>query len=818
MFQLLCMKNYYMSKEKDEFPETGKKNRIGRFNLLKILSSYRTMMALLALYAITMAIATFIEKNRGAEFVKTTIYYSLPFILLHYMLVINFVMITIKHNLLKSRKWGLLLVHFSFIVILLGALITHIFGREGILHLREGDISAHVHVQTSHGHRNVMLLPFHVELVKFTLTRYPGSTSPSSYESELLVHIDGTTRHERVYMNNVLDIKGYRFFQASYDADEEGTVLSVNKDVAGRTVTYAGYILLFIGSILCLTGRNGRIRTLYRQLNNQNLNHVLPNPTESIKNQKSKIKNCLIALLLCFSGQVMADVVPESMSDAVQHYVVSPAHAKRFGSLTAQSTNGRMIPVNTFSSEILRKLYRDTKIGRMNSDQFLLSLLTLPEMWMHVPLVTYSNDEVANYFSLPRKKCAYLDFFRDDGTYKLQIKLNEAYRKTPSERTAFDRDILKLDEQANILHQLFDYQMLHLFPKPDDPQQKWYAPGDDLSEFSGMDSVFVSRIFPWYLSEVQNSLHSGDWSKPNEVLDMILTYQTAKNNVPEFDLKKIALELKYNRLDFFWWSKFGYLLSGGLLLIFSFLLFLGIKPLGGWIVKLSGAGVLLVFLFHTAGMGMRWLIAGYAPWSNSYETMVFLSWAAVFAGLLFARRSPVTFSLATLFAGVILLVSGMNWMNPQISPLVPVLKSPWLMYHVAVLMAAYGFFGIGFLIGLFNLCTLSFFRREKLTDLVRELTIITEIALIVGLILMTVGSFMGAVWANESWGRYWGWDPKETWALITIIVYAMVTHLHLARKWYSLRLFNLCSVLAFASVLMTYFGVNYLLSGMHSYG
>ena len=235
-----------------------------KINLHKIISSYATMIVLLALYAITMAVATFLEKAHGAEFVKMTIYYSLPFILLQYLLVMNFIMITIEHKLLKSRKWGLLLVHFSFIVILLGALITHIFGREGILHLREGEISNHVHVQTTHGHRSAMLLPFHVELVKFTITRYPGSTSPSSYESELLVHIDGTTRHERVYMNNVLDVKGYRFFQASYDADEEGTILSVNKDVAGRTVTYAGYLLLFIGSILCLTGKNGRIRTLYR--------------------------------------------------------------------------------------------------------------------------------------------------------------------------------------------------------------------------------------------------------------------------------------------------------------------------------------------------------------------------------------------------------------------------------------------------------------------------------------------------------------------------------------------------------------------------
>jgi len=229
---------------------------------MKILSSYTTMMVLLALYAIIMAIATFIEKAHGAAMAKMMVYYSPLFILLQFFLIVNFVLIADRYHLLKSKRWGLLLVHFSFVVILLGALITHLFGKEGILHLREGEISNQIHVQSHESYT----LPFHVELVKFTITRYPGSASPSSFESELLVHVDNTIRHERVYMNNVLDLKGYRFFQASYDADELGTVLSVNKDVAGRTVTYAGYSLLFVGSILCLTGKNGRIRRLMKEL------------------------------------------------------------------------------------------------------------------------------------------------------------------------------------------------------------------------------------------------------------------------------------------------------------------------------------------------------------------------------------------------------------------------------------------------------------------------------------------------------------------------------------------------------------------------
>jgi len=766
---------------------------------MKIFSSYITMVVLLVLYAISMAVATFIEKSYGAELAKVAIYYSPLFLLLQFLLIVNFVMIVIRRHLFKLKRWGLLLLHFSFIVILIGALITHLFGKEGILHLREGETNNRIMVQTNHGH-DALILPFQVELVKFTLTRYPGSMSPSSYESELLIHADGTTRHERVYMNNVLDIKGYRFYQASFDTDEKGTILSVNKDVAGRSVTYTGYFLLFIGCIACLFGENSRLRTLYRQL------------------------LVSISLLLAFSLPASADETPKSMADAVQKFAIPPAHAEKFGALPVQSTNGRIIPMNTFSSEILRKLHKSTRIGKLNSDQFLLGLLTMPEMWMHVPLITYSNDVMAGYFSFPQKECTYADLFSEDGTYKLQEELNESYQKMPAERTRFDKDIIKLDEKANILNQLFEYELIRLFPSEGDLHQRWYAPGDDLSEFSGQDSLFVSQIFYWYLSEVRSALKSGDWSKPNEALDMISTYQTEKNNVPEFNKEKIRIELKYNKLDFFRWCKIGYLSLGGLLLLFSFSLFFGKKShtkCTKWIIRLLGIGVLIIFHLQMLGMIMRWKIGGFAPWSNSYETMIYLAWATIFAGLLFSRRSPITFSLATLFAGIILFVSSLNWMDPQINPLVPVLKSPWLMFHVAILMASYGFFGISFLIGLVNLLMMALIKKEKLAayyGLLRELSIVNEIILIIGLILMTIGTFMGAVWANESWGRYWGWDPKETWALITIIVYVIVTHLHLLRKWYNLWLINLCSVIAFASVLMTYFGVNFFLSGMHSYG
>jgi len=568
----------------------------------------------------------------------------------------------------------------------------------------------------------------------------------------------------------------------------------------------------------------------------------------------------VIGLLVDLSGQPRTDIMTGSITDVVQKLAVPQAHAGRFGAIPVQSANGRIIPLNTFSSEILRKLHQNTRFGQLNADQFLISLLALPEMWMRIPLITCSNETISAFYDLPANKYAYLDMFYEDGTYKLQQKLNEVYRKAPIERTGFDKELIKLDEKVNILHQLFSYQLIRLFPKKDDPDQFWFAPGDDLSVFSSHDSSFIANVFDWYLSEVKEALKSGNWSNADETLKKITTYQTANNNIPGLNVQVISLELKYNKLEIFRWCKIGYLSLGGLLLLCSFISLFGINPRNKKIgtlnnshrhaelvsksphfqeiaghtrndgnatnrvfssplmVNILGVCILIIFLFHMTGIAMRWKIGGYAPWSNSYETMVFMAWVVVLAGWVFVRRSPVTLALATLFAGIILFVSGLNWMDPQINPLVPVLKSPWLMFHVAILMAAYGFFGISCLIGLCNLLLMALLRNNHYTGVIRELSLINEISLNFGLILMTIGTFMGAVWANESWGRYWGWDPKETWALITMIVYAMVTHLHLLRKWDNMWLLNLCSVVAFASVLMTYFGVNYLLSGMHSYG
>lgn len=425
--------------------------------LKRLISSSTTTIVLLLVYGAGLAIATFIEKYQGSEVARSVVYCSPLFFLLQFLIVLNWLAIVIRQRSLKMRKWGMLVTHGAFILILLGALVSHLYGEEGILHLREGETSNRFAVRHA-GEVTYHTLPFSVELINFTLTRYPGSSSPSAYESELLVHLDGEVISERVYMNNVLDVKGYRFFQASYDQDEQGTVLSVNRDVAGRTITYTGYAVLLLGLVLCFVDRRSRFMLLSRRL-------------------KELRCSFFLMLLTLSSLTVHAGETSVQAREAVLKDVIDSGHAARFGALPLQSGRGRVLPVNTFSSEVLRKLHKSDSFYSLNSDQFLLSVLTMPERWTYIPFIAVPGKELSDFYQLPSGQCAYMDVFDADGNYKLQKKLEEAYGKMPAARTRFDKDLIKFDEQINIFHQLLNWQLLNLFPKEDDPQHTWYAPG-----------------------------------------------------------------------------------------------------------------------------------------------------------------------------------------------------------------------------------------------------------------------------------------------------------------------------------------------------
>lgn len=752
--------------------------------------SWRFALILLVVYAIALAVATFIEKVQGTSVARKLIYNQPIFYLLQLLMVIQFIVIGIRMQLWKQRKYGICLFHVSFIVILTGALVTNLFGFEGIVHIREGETTSQLHL-TDGTHE----LPFTIHLDDFKLLRYPGSHSPSSFESFLTISSDSDTRAEHIYMNKVIYEQGYRIYQSSYDSDEQGTVLSVNHDGWGTGITYIGYLLLLVGMLLTVVDPKSRFRQLARQLKK-----VVP-----------------VLLLCCLPSCLSAQ---EVISNQLEKNTIPVAQAEEWGRMQIQCPTGRIEPINTYTSKLLRKLYRSETFEGLRSEQVIFGFLINPFYWSNIPFIRQSNKEMARELKLPSDKyIRFSDLFDEEGRYVIADAVERAYSRPVSERSRIEKDLLKLDEKANILYSLQQGQMLAFFPLPEDVDGKWYSPGDDLKEFSGRDSMFVSKIFPWYLAESYNALRTGDWSASNEVLSMMNVYQQKRTTTGLLTDKQISWELFYNRAELFFWSAVGYMTVGLLLLLVSVWFLLKSKRWLRVVTIVLMVGVVVLFLLQTFGIGIRWYISGRAPWANAYESMVYVAWATVLAGLLFIRRSSMTLALAAFFAGIILFVANLNFMDPEITPLVPVLKSYWLMIHVAVITASYGFFGMSFLLGLLSLGFMASDKKSVLLNPhIRELRIINEISLNIGLYLLTAGIFLGAVWANESWGRYWGWDPKETWALITMIVYAFVLHARFISYLRSDYAFSVMSVFALASVLMTYFGVNYYLSGLHSYG
>ena len=652
-------------------------------------------------------------------------------------------------------------------------------------------------------------LPFSLYLKDFELKRYPGSNSPMSYSSEVVVK-DGTNDpgfDYRIYMNHVLDYDGYRFFQSSYDTDEKGTILSVNKD-PGKIPTYIGYFLLGLGFLLNVINTNSRFRKLAKLIDN-----------ESTKGGKKVA--ALIAILLLglnFSSLKAEDFLPR----------ISKEHADKLARLIVQSPDGRMKPFDTLSKEVLNKIHRGESIGSLNSNQAMLSIMVTPDFWRNEKIIALGQskelkkelgvDENARYASFD-------EFFKatkDGGSeYKLTKFAEIANRKHPGSRNTFDKDVIKIDERLNVFYMIFIGEIFKIFPKQDDPSNSWYSPASAMMYFSPKEAELVVGMMREYFSAVDAATKDNDWSKADAALEKISAYQHKYGAAVMPSEKKIDIEILFNKFQVFDRLTPIYLLAGLALLLFVFVKMLAPKVQINGIVKAVYIINLLAFLAHTAGLGLRWYIAEHAPWSNAYESMVYIAWALGLSGIIFAKRSPIALALTSILAGVTLFVAHLSWMDPQITTLVPVLQSYWLTIHVSIITASYGFLGLCALLGGFTLLLIILQNKKKpnaeIARNITEATRINEMAMILGLSLLTLGNFLGGVWANESWGRYWGWDSKETWALVSILVYAAVLHMRFIPRLNNQYAFAVASFFAYWSIIMTYFGVNFYLAGMHSY-
>ncbi|EJO9684417.1 cytochrome c biogenesis protein CcsA [Campylobacter jejuni] len=651
-------------------------------------------------------------------------------------------------------------------------------------------------------------LPFDIYLRDFVLDRYPGSMSPASYASEITVKNNNENFDYRIFMNNVLDYDGYRFYQSSYDQDEKGTVLSVNKD-PGKIPTYIGYFLLCLGMFMNFLNPHSRFRTLARLINKDTLKHA---------------SVIIFILLLSFGSE---KTFAQDLNLTLP--VVNTNHAKALATLIVQkSADGRMVPFDTLSREILEKIHQSDSYKGQNSNAVMLSMLVDVDKWQMEPFILMSQnqavrDAIANILEIPSTKyISYKDFFDENNRYKLQKYVENANRKNPNARGVFDKEIIKLDERANVVNLVFSGELFKFIPVQNNPNNVWLAPFSAVTTLKGDEGHIVLALIQNYFSAVENAFKDGNWTRADEGLKFIKEYQEKIGYKVMPSKTKVEMEIFSNKAEIFVKLAPVYLIAGFLLLILVFSKMVVPNLKISFIFKVVYVLNVLAFVIHTVGLGLRAYLSGHAPWSNGYESMVYIAWALSLSGIFFSRKSPIALSLTSILSGVVLMVAHLSEMNPQITNLVPVLNSYWLSIHVSVITASYGFLGLCALLGIFTLFLMCFLKKDGKYNLnilrnITEATRINEMAMIFGLCLLTVGNFLGAIWANESWGRYWSWDSKETWALVSILVYAAILHLRMIPKYCNQFVFALWSMFAYWVIIMTYFGVNYFLTGLHSY-
>lgn len=876
----------------------------------ELFASLYVAIPLMAIYAILIAVATFVENDYGSNVARALIYNTWFFDVLHIWILLCLVGVIIRYKLLKQKKYASLMLHLSFILIIVGAGVTRFFGQEGMMHIREGERSStytssenylnvlvstkdskyDIHIPTNISYisnkaldetiyfgdnsfhikstsitkmnndkkdnttiieatidyknksyplqliggngvgqdslvslddgTNVIIswgskdvdLGFSITLNKFILTLYPGSMAPSSYKSEITLNDGDFKMPYEIFMNNTLDYKGYRFFQSSYDPDGKGTYLSVNKD-PGKIPTYIGYFLLIISSIYILFAKNGRFQKLSRFLASQ------------------QIYSIIFLSLLVFNTNLLADEGIDSsanIAEKIKNFKqLSKEQASKFGELQVQTMDGRIEPLDTLAADLVHKITGENDFLGLSNDQIILGMLVYPNDWKSIKMIKISAPKLKEIIGIPENQdhASFLDFFitqnkEDDiNNYKLKNYIEDADRKSPNMRDKFDEDVIKVNERLNIAFSIYSSQYFRIFPIPNNGST-WASPMEMIL-YGGKDlSSKIGDLVNDYFLGIDEGLKNNNWQKADSTLQKIKAYQKefSDKNIYLSDYK-LKAEIFFNHADIFKQLILPYILVGILMLILVFVYIFNQKETIKKILRFLYYITAVLVLIHLVALALRWYISGHAPWSNAYESMIYIAFAAGIAGVVFFRKSYLAISAATFLAGISLFVALLGNMNPQITNLVPVLKSYWLNIHVSVITASYGFLGLCFLLGIITLILFVIRNNNhKIDSTINSITAINEMAMIFGLLLLTVGNFLGAIWANESWGRYWGWDPKETWALVSIGVYAIILHLRFIFKKNLQYIFATSSVVGFASVLMTYFGVNYFLSGLHSYG
>lgn len=717
--------------------------------------------------------ATIVESSKGTAFVRQHIYTSAWFVVLWAALaVVAAVYIVLRKN--KSNiSTSVLMVHASFMVILLGAFTSWNMAESGTIHLRQNETTSTMKDEEG----KTKELGFEVSLKNFNVVNYPGTDAPMDYVTMLTAN----TQEIKVSMNNIGSFNGYRFIQSGYDSDMQGTTLGVYHDPWGIGITYTGYALLFISLIATMVSKKTRMRHLYRK-------------ALSLQGAKAWAVTALLAVS-SFATSANAQEMVKIDGDI----------ANDFGKICVLY-NSRITPINTVATSFVTKLCGKPTWDGLSSNQVFAGWIFDVPYWETVKMIEIKEKKAQELLGINGKWASFDDFWDNYNNYKLDAPLKKAYKDGD---TKLQKQLRDADEKFNIIRMLYGGEMLKMFPYAGKQgHMQWFAPGQPLGnlKLDEKELVFIKKSMD-YLAE---SIITGDKARAEEIAKKIYSYQHVRGKAVVPTKFRIYTETFYNKTNA---QRLPVMLYLTLSLVLAIVSTLSLNNGKQKKTRLVSSVLTWVMLIHTTLLlALRWFVSGHLPMSNGYETMQFMAWATLIVTLVMQKRFLPVKQFGPLLSSFALLVAMITDGNPQITQLMPVLQSPLLSVHVMVIMFSYALFGLTALIGLQGLIA----HHRKQEEKEQQLAALSQFLLYPAVALIAIGIFIGAIWANVSWGRYWSWDSKETWALITMLIYSAPLHADI--KWLrKAQHMHIYMLLAFLSVLMTYFGVNYFLSGMHSY-
>ena len=742
----------------------------------------RTAFSLLGILLLILTIATILEKIYGTDFVNEYIYSSVPFVILWGVTAITSLLYIIKSKL--HRQPVIFLIHLSLLFILAGAFTTWIYGEQGTMRVRQGEQQTSFTDSKGISHQ----LPFSITLNQFEIIYYKGTLAPMDFISHISVADKDCHRQiqGKVSMNHIFSYQHYRFYQSGYSEDNEGSVFSVSHDPYGIGITYAGYTLLLLSTVFFFFSPQSRFRQL------------LKSPL---------LHRSLTVILLLFAFSLNSNFLK---ANSPSPKVLPREVAEHFGDLYILYNN-RICPLQTFARDFTIKLYGSSSYKGLTPEEVLTGWLFYYDSWKNEPIIRIKSNEARKLLEIEGNYARLKDYISTINEYKLEKMMNHI---RSGEQVTDKRGIEEADEKFNIINLVCTGAMMKIFPCRNIAGKtlEWYSQSDQLPQDMDNDKwVFIRKS----MSYVNEMIVMKKYNDACLLLEKIKKYQQKECDGLLPADNKFKAEKIYNQFDYSKSVAMACICIGLICFIYYCHCMASQKRTSRKAIIILNILLWIVFTYLSAAICLRGYVSNHLPLSNGFETMQFMAWCTLLLTFLLQRKFAMLLPFGFLLCGLTLMVSMLGESNPQITQLMPVLQSPLLSIHVVVIMIAYSLLAFIMLNGV--TAVILHQSQKECKEQIERLQIISQIILYPAIFLLAIGIFIGAVWANVSWGRYWGWDPKEVWALITMLVYALALHPRSLPWFHRTMFFHVFCITAFITVLITYFGVNFLLGGMHSY-